>query len=75
MLVFSKPALGAAALSCALVLGACGSSTIAGVDTTHNFLQIQRLGNPLVSEVFFPKRDHGRRLQRPPDPGDGRRLH
>lgn len=26
---------------------------------TRVYHQIERLGNPLVSEVFFPKRDHG----------------
>ena len=65
MLHFTKPALGAAAL--ALILAACGSSNIAGVDTTHNFTQIERLGNPLVSEVFFPKRDHGLHNTKGPD--------
>ncbi|MGI8619445.1 MAG: DUF4331 family protein [Gemmatimonadaceae bacterium] len=30
-----------------------------GSNTTRRFTQIERLGNPLVSEVFFPKRDHG----------------
>jgi hypothetical protein len=64
---FSKPGLGAAALSFALVLSACGSNNIAGVDTTHNFTQIERLGNPLVSEVFFPKRDHGLHNTKGPD--------
>jgi hypothetical protein len=28
-------------------------------DTDRVFNQIERLGNPLVSEVFFEKRDHG----------------
>lgn len=32
---------------------------IVGTDSNRNFTQIERLGNPLVSEVFFPKRDHG----------------
>ena len=67
MLRFTKPALGAAALAFALILTACGSSNIAGVDTTHNFTQIERLGNPLVSEVFFPKRDHGLHNTKGPD--------
>ncbi len=30
-----------------------------GPDATRTYSQIERLGNPLVSEVFFPKRDHG----------------
>lgn len=30
-----------------------------GPDTVRTYQQIERLGNPLVSEVFFAKRDHG----------------
>jgi hypothetical protein len=32
---------------------------ITGPTNNREFLQIERLGNPLVSEVFFLKRDHG----------------
>lgn len=32
---------------------------ITGPDTTRIYNQVERLGNPLVSEVFFMKRDHG----------------
>jgi hypothetical protein len=50
-------------MSVALVLAigaACNDSTeLTGVDTNRTYVQIERLGNPLVSEVFFPKRDHG----------------
>jgi len=50
-------------VSVALVLAtgaACNDSTeLTGVDTNRIYNQIERLGNPLVSEVFFPKRDHG----------------
>lgn len=50
-------------VSVALVLAigaACNDSTeLTGVDTNRTYNQIERLGNPLVSEVFFPKRDHG----------------
>ncbi len=50
-------------ISLALVLAggaACNDSTaLTGVDTNRIYNQIERLGNPLVSEVFFPKRDHG----------------
>jgi len=50
-------------ISLALVLAggaACNDSTaLTGVDTNRVYNQIERLGNPLVSEVFFPKRDHG----------------
>ena len=67
MLRLTKPAIGAAALSFALVAIACGSNNVAGVDTTHSFSQIERLGNPLVSEVFFPKRDHGLHNTKGPD--------
>jgi predicted small secreted protein len=59
MLRSTKPVMGAVVLAFALAVTACGSNTVAGVDTSHNFTQIERLGNPLVSEVFFPKRDHG----------------
>ena len=39
---------------------ACNDNTdLIGVDTNRVYNQIERLGNPLVSEVFFPKRDHG----------------
>lgn len=39
---------------------ACNDTTeLVGVDTNKVYVQIERLGNPLVSEVFFPKRDHG----------------
>jgi hypothetical protein len=39
---------------------ACNDTTaLLGPDTNRTYVQIERLGNPLVSEVFFPKRDHG----------------
>jgi uncharacterized protein DUF4331 len=39
---------------------ACNDTTaLLGPDTNRIYVQIERLGNPLVSEVFFPKRDHG----------------
>jgi hypothetical protein len=41
-------------------MAACDDDNgITGNDTTRTYSQIERLGNPLVSEVFFPKRDHG----------------
>jgi hypothetical protein len=42
-------------------IAACGDDDVAGVATTspREYRQIERLGNPLVSEVFFEKRDHG----------------
>lgn len=52
---------GLVSLSLVLAGGAaCNDSTeLTGVDTNRIYNQIERLGNPLVSEVFFPKRDHG----------------
>jgi hypothetical protein len=55
----------ARAFVAALVLplvAACSNSdkTITGPSADpHVYVQVDRLGNPLVSEVFFPKRDHG----------------
>lgn len=43
------------------LLAACSSddNTVTGPSTTRVYNQVERLGNPLVSEVFFAKRDHG----------------
>ncbi|MFN0099510.1 MAG: DUF4331 family protein [Gemmatimonadaceae bacterium] len=50
----------AAGLALAVLLGACSDDdSPTGPSTTRVFSQIERLGNPLVSEVFFMKRDHG----------------
>ena len=50
-------------VSIGLVVGigaACNDTTaLVGVNTNRIYNQVERLGNPLVSEVFFPKRDHG----------------
>lgn len=51
-------ALGVALLAAA---AACSSDTIVTgptVDATRSYNQVQRLGNPLVSEVLLAKRDH-----------------
>ena len=41
-------------------LTACNKTeTILGPDPNRVYTQIERLGNPLVSEVFLAKRDHG----------------
>ena len=41
-------------------LAACNKTEmILGPDPNRTFTQIERLGNPLVSEVFLMKRDHG----------------
>jgi hypothetical protein len=53
-----------AAAAGALVIGAaaCGDSTtsptVTTPTTTRAYNQVQRLGNPLVSEVFLAKKDH-----------------
>lgn len=49
--------LAAAALA---VAGACNDTKITGtgVNTTRTYNQVQRLGNPLVSEVFLAKKNH-----------------
>lgn len=50
----------AAGLALAAFLGACSDDdSPTGPSTTRVYSQIERLGNPLVSEVFFMKRDHG----------------
>jgi hypothetical protein len=42
------------------ILTACNDDDdITGIDTDRVYVQIERLGNPLVSEVTFAKRDHG----------------
>jgi hypothetical protein len=52
-----------AALAVVLTASACSDDDetggVTGPDATRVYTQIERLGNPLVSEVFFPKRDHG----------------
>ncbi len=42
-------------------LTACSNDDNGGTspDVVRTFNQVERLGNPLVSEVFFMKRDHG----------------
>lgn len=49
-------ALGAAMVGCGDDDDASPGS---GTDPNRVYQQVERLGNPLVSEVFFPKRDHG----------------
>jgi hypothetical protein len=51
------------ALALVVVAGACNddnnANDITGVRTDRVFVQVERLGNPLVSEVFLAKRNHG----------------
>lgn len=59
----ARRALAAVMIAGALVFAsACNddnNNDVTGTDNTRVYHQIERLGNPLVSEVFFPKRDHG----------------
>jgi hypothetical protein len=61
---FRKSLLAALALGASAVMGGCGEDEEGNgngstVDLTREFVQIERLGNPLVSEVMFEKRNHG----------------
>lgn len=56
---FSRALTLAFAIPSVLALGACDDDDSTGPNTDRVYSQIERLGNPLVSEVFFPKRDHG----------------
>jgi hypothetical protein len=50
----------AAMLLAVPALMACDDdNTIVGPDPDRTYVQIERLGNPLVAEVFLAKRDHG----------------
>jgi hypothetical protein len=57
-----RGALAALAVAALAAGTACRDSnndvTGTGVDVTHSYNQVQRLGNPLVSEVLLLKRDH-----------------
>jgi hypothetical protein len=49
------------ALAIVAAAAACGSDSTTApttVQTTRTYNQVQRLGNPLVSEVFLAKKDH-----------------
>jgi hypothetical protein len=52
-----------ATLACSVLFAACNNddnnNAVTGPSGDRVYTQIERLGNPLVSEVFFPKRDHG----------------
>lgn len=54
-------ALFAASLAAVVLVAAACNDDDAGLGPNANrlYAQIERLGNPLTSEVFFPKRDHG----------------
>lgn len=53
--------IGLTTFGVAVTISACDAAKddfVAGPDLNRTFTQVERLGNPLVSEVFFPKRDH-----------------
>lgn len=51
-----------------VAVAACDDDNdLTGPNSTRVFNQIERLGNPLTSEVFFPKRDHGLHNTKGPD--------
>lgn len=59
--VIRKAALPSFVLGLALLTGACSddtTKTVVGPDPNRTFNQVQRLGNPLISEVLLEKRDH-----------------
>lgn len=49
----------AAACAVAIVTAGCSDENIVITNPDRTYNQVQRLGNPLVSEVFLAKRDHG----------------
>jgi len=51
-------ALGGVLLAAAVACGDSDTSTTEPIQTTRTYNQVQRLGNPLLSEVFLTKRDH-----------------
>jgi len=54
--------LGLGALALVLTGGACNDENdndITGTGNDRVYVQVERLGNPLVSEVFLAKRNHG----------------
>lgn len=59
----SNPARAMLAALLLVTAAACssddGSIGPSSSDQARIYNQVERLGNPLVSEVFFPKRDHG----------------
>ncbi|MEO5579851.1 MAG: DUF4331 family protein [Gemmatimonadaceae bacterium] len=65
----SKRVTSIAALALAATFGACNDQgdEILGPSSNRVYTQIERLGNPLVSEVFFSKRDHGLHNTKGPD--------
>jgi hypothetical protein len=53
-----RAALGLAVLAMSLAAAACSDDNNTGPGGARMYNQVQRLGNPLVSEVLLSKRDH-----------------
>ena len=66
---FNKAITASAAILAITMTSACNDDdgNITGTGGNRSYTQIERLGNPLVSEVFFPKRDHGLHNTKGPD--------
>ena len=54
----SRAFAAAGAIAMLAIAAACGSDSTTTPVNNHMYNQVQRLGNPLVSEVFFAKKDH-----------------
>lgn len=54
----ARRVVGPALATLLLAFGACSNDNNSTGPTTREYNQVQRLGNPLVSEVFLAKRDH-----------------
>jgi hypothetical protein len=57
-LITSRHGIVAGMAVAVIAAAACSTTTSTGPTTTRAFDQVQRLGNPLVSEVFLAKRSH-----------------
>ena len=55
----SARAIGAALILALVAACSSDSKSVTAPGVTRVYSQVERLGNPLVSEVFFMKRDHG----------------
>ena len=62
MHTLSRRLMLAATMTLSLAAAGCDDGdddALTGPSASRTYTQIERLGNPLVSEVFFDKRDHG----------------
>lgn len=70
MQIMKSKLAGFALLAMVVTASACSDddgNDITGNGQNRSYTQIERLGNPLISEVFFPKRDHGLHNTKGPD--------